>query len=196
MPVDLFSDAEDAYKGAPSMQEGRIIKTFQANGVDTTFRRPCAADLDAFIEMHRTLTREEVMCRRLELDRDSGRMMFEDIVHDLSQDKLGYILVEQDGRLVGEGFTNSSGYQYFTVGLALIDRARGMGIGTALMWALEEESRRLGARRLFLSVWSANPSAIHVYEKVGYNECGRRSRWVQMDDGTECDMIDMVKLDI
>ena len=78
----------------------------------------------------------------------------------------------------------------------MIDRVRGMGIGTALMLALEEESRRLGANRLFLSVWSANPSAIHVYEKVGYNECGRRSRCVQMDDGSECDMIDMVKLDI
>ena len=115
MPVEPCSDDEDDYKGASSMQEGRILKTFQTNGVDTTFRWPCAADLDAFIEMHLTLTREEVMCRRLELDRDSGRMMFEDIVHDLRQDKLGYILVEQDGRLVGEGFTNSSGYQYFTV---------------------------------------------------------------------------------
>ena len=178
------------------MQEGQILKTFQAQGGDTIFRCPRADDLDAFIEMHQVLTGEKVMCRRLELTHATGPVMLEDILDGLRKNTLGYILVEQDGQLVGEGFTNSSGFQYFTVGLALIGRVRGLGIGTALMRVLEEESRRLGAQRLFLSVWSANLSAIYLYEKVGYSINGRRPGWVQMDDGSECDMIDMVKVDI
>lgn len=175
------------------MQEGRILKTFETNGAKIVFRCPRADDLDAFIEMHQTLTEEKVMCRRLQLNRETGGSMLEEILEGLRADKQGYMLVEQDGDLVGEGFTNPSGYQYFTVGLALLERVRGMGIGTELMRTLEEESRRLGAKRLFLSVWSANPAAVHVYEKVGYTICGRRPGWVRMDDGSECDMIDMAQ---
>ena len=96
--------------------------------------------------------------------------------------------------MLGEGFTQKSGHDYCTIGLALIARARGLGIGTRLMQVLEDESRRLGARRLYLTVWSANVSAVHVYRKVGYIESGRRPDWVLMDSGETCDLIDMVKI--
>ena len=87
-----------------------------------------------------------------------------------------------------------SGFRYCTVGLALVSAVRGLGIGTALMQLLEEESVSLGAERLYLDVWSANPAAIHVYEKVGYCETGRRPGWIRLDSGGEADLIEMVKL--
>ncbi len=176
------------------MQEGRIIDSFLIEGTEARFRYPCWRDLDAFIDMHRTLSRERVMCRRLELDADSGGRELSQALVGLKQNRSSYLLVERDGVLMGEGFTQKSGHDYCTIGLALIALARGLGIGTRLMGALENESRRLGARRLYLTVWSANVAAVHVYRKVGYVESGRRPDWVLMDSGETCDLIDMVKI--
>ena len=152
------------------------------------------ADLDGFTEMHRTLTAEKVMCRRLTLDRKSGGQLLVAALQRLLQGTGTYILVEQKGELVGEAFANRSGHEYCTVGLALIERVRGAGIGTRLMSTLESECRRLGAKRLHLAVYSANDVGVHVYEKAGYRECGRRTDWVQLDDGSTSDLVDMTKM--
>lgn len=176
------------------MQEGKVVKVFQTSDVEIICRYPRWTDLDAFIDMHLTLTWERVMCRRLKLDRDSGGRMLKDILIGLKTGKSGYLFVERQGELVGEGFTNPSGYNYYTVGLALVRCVQGMGIGTQLMWGLEEESRRLGAKRLHLTVWSENHAAVRVYRKVGYTECGRRPGWIRIDNGSACDLLDMTKV--
>lgn len=175
------------------MQEGHVVDSLLIDGTETRFRYPRWGDLDAFIDMHRTLSREKVMCRRLELDAASGGRELSQALVGIKQNRSSYLLVEQGGVLVGEGFTQRSGHEYQTIGLALVARAQGRGIGTRLMQVLEDESRRLGARRLYLTVWSANVSAVHVYRKVGYVESGRRPDWVLMDSGETCDLIDMVK---
>ncbi len=121
--------------------------------------------------------------------------MLNDILGKLEEDRHSYILVEADGRVVGEGFLDtSSGHGYCDVGIALVGAARNLGIGTALMCLLEQEARRLGFRGMFLTVWSANPSAVHVYGKAGYRECGRRPNWIKMDCGELCDLVEMVKV--
>lgn len=48
-----------------------------------------------------------------------------------------------------------------------------MGIGTEMMKAIIEESRRIGLKILVLHFASTNLRAIHVYEKVGFREVGR-----------------------
>ena len=182
----------------PTDRSGRdaekSLKRFNARGVETVFRYPRPSDLDTFIAMHDILTEEKVMCRRLTLDRASGEKMLSTAIDQLKRAVGTYILVEQNGELVGEGFAGRSGHEYYTVGLALIGRVRGMGIGTELMWSLEEECRHLGARRLYLTVFAANEAGIHVYENVGYRECGRRPDWILLDDGSTCDLLDMTKI--
>jgi len=121
--------------------------------------------------------------------------MLSEILVALKENKRSYLLVEREGSLVGEGFTTDvPGHEYCEVGLALVSRVRGLGIGTRLMWVLEQEARRLGFKRLFLTVWSANPAAMHVYGKVGYRECGRRPKWIRTDSGEECDLVEMAKM--
>ncbi|MCZ6634853.1 MAG: GNAT family N-acetyltransferase [bacterium] len=175
------------------MQEGQIVHQFEVNDGSITFRYPRWSDLDAFIKMHQTLAEEKVMARRLKLNRDTGGRMLAEALIGLQENRASYLLVEQASDLVGEGFLTRGGHGYFTVGLALLERARGLGIGTQLMNTLEREACRLGAKRLYLTVWSANLVAIHVYQKVGYQECGRRPDWIQMDSGEACDLIEMVK---
>ena len=176
------------------MKAGRLLEELTAGGRSVVFRHPRADDLDAFIEMHQILTDELVMARRLKLDRTSGGQMLNKILEGLEKDRHSYILVEADGGLVGEGFLDrSGGHGYCDVGIALVRAVRNVGIGTRLMRLLEQEAWRLGFLRLFLTVWSANPAAMHVYEKVGYRECGRRVAWIKMDSGELCDLIEMHK---
>ncbi len=176
------------------MKAGRLLEEFEAGGKRVVFRHPRDEDLDAFIEMHLTLTDERVMARRLTLDRTSGAQMLGEILASLEKAQRSYVLVEADGALVGEGYLDvPSGQGYCDVGIALVSAVRNLGIGTRLMRLLEQEAVRIGYHRLFLTVWSANPAAIHVYEKVGYEECGRRPDWVKMDSGELCDLIEMCK---
>ncbi|MDH6227302.1 MULTISPECIES: GNAT family N-acetyltransferase [Streptomyces] len=53
-------------------------------------------------------------------------------------------------------------------GLVLSERARGRGLGKALMRAAEEEARRRGARRLTLRVLGHNAPARALYTSLGY----------------------------
>ncbi|MFJ4295290.1 GNAT family N-acetyltransferase [Curtobacterium sp. NPDC089689] len=46
--------------------------------------------------------------------------------------------------------------------------ARGTGVATAVLRALEEEARRLGATRLVLETGTAQPDAIRFYQREGY----------------------------
>jgi GNAT superfamily N-acetyltransferase len=48
----------------------------------------------------------------------------------------------------------------------------GRGIAQALMNALEEQARELGAGRLWLGVWEHNLRAITFYRKCGFTKCG------------------------
>ena len=53
--------------------------------------------------------------------------------------------------------------------MAVVDDARGKGVGLALLRFLEEEARRRGAKRLTLN---AQVSAREFYEKAGYQAAG------------------------
>ncbi len=53
--------------------------------------------------------------------------------------------------------------------LAVTDRARRMGVGTALMKAAESWARDLGLGLLSLDVWSTNENALWFYRRLGYN---------------------------
>ncbi len=48
------------------------------------------------------------------------------------------------------------------------ERARGRGLGRALLAALEDEARRLGVRRLLLETGRRQPEAIALYRSSGF----------------------------
>jgi GNAT superfamily N-acetyltransferase len=64
-------------------------------------------------------------------------------------------------------------------------RARGLGLGAALMAALETEARR---RKLsLLTLDTASPEADRLYRRLGYTETGVIPRYALFPDGRFCD---------
>jgi len=159
-------------------------------------RTACWSDLDAYAAMHRALYRERVMASMWNADaRIGGELLSKRLIHAATGQGL-LLLVESDGRIVGEGtLSPSNGDGAITLGLLILAECRDMGIGRRLMTALEDEARRLGKRRLDLTVWGANPRACHLYGSMGYREIGRFPDWIRSDLAPEgvSDLIWMLK---
>ncbi|MBK5259984.1 MAG: GNAT family N-acetyltransferase [Thermoanaerobaculia bacterium] len=67
-----------------------------------------------------------------------------------------------------------------------VDRGRhGRGVAQQLMRDVEETSRNLGARHLWLGVWEHNPRAIAFYEKCGFRKTGSKPFLVGSDLQTD-----------
>ena len=102
-----------------------------------------------------------------------------------------YIVAELAGRVVGYGYASAyrarSAYRYTLENSIYIDeRARGQGVGTALLEALIARCRR-GPWRQMLAVIgdSANAASIGVHRKAGFRQVGllervgyKHGRWV------------------
>lgn len=58
--------------------------------------------------------------------------------------------------------------------IAVAPRARGRGLGQALLAACQEVLAAEGMPRLFLEVRAANAAAIGLYRACGWKPCGRR----------------------
>ncbi len=92
------------------------------------------------------------------------------------------LLALQGGRPVGAAWyrqmpAEDPGFGYVAedvpeVGIALVEDARGHGIGTALLEALTAKARHAGFRALSLSVQPENP-ARRLYERLGWMRVGR-----------------------
>lgn len=61
--------------------------------------------------------------------------------------------------------------------LAIAPDARGRGLGRALLDAVIAAARDAGVSRIFLEVRESNAPAIALYERAGFAECGKRSRY-------------------
>ena len=85
-----------------------------------------------------------------------------------------HLVAELDGAVVGFirlGFSTSlacNSHVRQIQGLAVADTARGAGVGRALLRAVQDEARRLGARRITLRVLAHNTPARALYESEGF----------------------------
>lgn len=89
-------------------------------------------------------------------------------------DKGGHILVAlyngQPAGVVAMVPAKISGYDFDIEKYAVGSQWQGRGIGTAMLTALIERAKSLGARKLFLETNSTLRAAIHVYKKLGFTQ--------------------------
>ncbi len=77
-----------------------------------------------------------------------------------------------------------------TLGMGIIPRYRGRGLGTRLIDAALTQARKAGFIRIELSVHADNTPAINLYEKVGFIKEGVQRRSVFID-GAFIDTLNM-----
>lgn len=89
------------------------------------------------------------------------------------------IVAEVDGKIAGNcQIRRRAAYKRVrhtgTVGVSVLKKFRGMGIGEMLMRkTMAEAEKRMGVGLLTLSAFANNPIAPNLYRKLGFRECGR-----------------------
>ncbi len=78
------------------------------------------------------------------------------------------------------------------IGIALFQKYTGFGLGRLMLTVLLEEIRKAGFEQAELTVVSNNDRARHLYESLGFRECGRIPNANKYDDGSCSDNILMV----
>ena len=87
-----------------------------------------------------------------------------------------HLVAEAHGRIVATCEIRRRGRRSEHVGalgIAVRDGWRDDGLGSQLVAMLLEGARGLGLLKAYLRVFGSNAPAIHVYEKLGFRECGR-----------------------
>jgi putative acetyltransferase len=102
-----------------------------------------------------------------------------------------------DGRVIGHaGLITAPPRRAHSAGLGVSvhDAYQRRGVGSALLGALVDcADRSLGLRRLELTVFTDNASAVALYRRFGFVEEGR-SRGYVMRDGVLADVLHMARL--
>ena len=94
-----------------------------------------------------------------------------------------YYLVAHDGEVEGyAGLLAPRGSGQADIQtIAVVEGARGRGLGRTLMNALLSEARTRGADEVFLEVRADNPEAQHLYESLGFEQIDLRKNYYQPD---------------
>jgi len=106
------------------------------------------------------------------------------------------LVAEIEGRVVGQ-LTCERAPRTVTrhgaeFGITIARAARGIGVGRALLDALEAWARAHGVTRIALGVFAGNERAITLYRSCGYTEEGVERRGVRFPEG-DVDVIRMSK---
>lgn len=80
-----------------------------------------------------------------------------------------------------------------TLGIVLLDKFTGLGIGTILINELFKIAKSLNYEQMELTVVSHNIKAKKLYEKLGFKQVGVIPHGQKYSDGSYADLIHMVK---
>ncbi len=78
------------------------------------------------------------------------------------------------------------------IGIALFQKYTGFGLGRLIMKRILTEIEKAGFEQAELTVVGGNHRAYHLYESLGFKECGRIPKANKYDDGTYAEDILMV----
>ncbi|HCN57905.1 MAG TPA: ribosomal-protein-alanine N-acetyltransferase [Exiguobacterium sp.] len=115
----------------------------------------------------------------VELESFATPWTLESFIAEMTQNPNAYYLVAETEEIIGfAGLWHIADEGHIT-NVAVKQKARGMGIGEALLVALIEQARQLGLRAMTLEVRVSNTPARTLYEKLGFLYAGTRKRYYQ-----------------
>jgi RimJ/RimL family protein N-acetyltransferase len=161
------------------MQAGKVLRRFSAkNGRQVILRTLRWEDLDDCIELINSLVAEGANIAKNDKVTREGEIEW--LAGALSRMERGekiYVVAEVDGKVIGNSEIGRrlSGYDRHvgSIGIAIKKGFRDVGLGTEMMNALIKQGREMGLKVLTLTAFANNKRAIHVYEKLGFQETGQ-----------------------
>lgn len=114
--------------------------------------------------------------------RDENSLFLDATAPETSQIPFHGFVWEEDGRIIGNVtliYTNKRNQPlYFIANVAVHPDHRGRGIGKQLTQRAIQHVMDHDGNSVILQVREDNPSAIHIYESLGFEEINRRTTWV------------------
>lgn len=122
---------------------------------------------------------------------EEARAFYESLLPDLEQGTRVLLAAYDEGVLVGtvqfvHAWPPNSQHRAEVAKLLVHPRARGQGVGRALMERLEEEARADGKTLLVLDTVSGR-AADRLYERLGWTRLGAVPDYARDPDGSFCD---------
>jgi len=106
-------------------------------------------------------------------------------VRGMLDDGEALFVLEDDGHVVGNlGLHGTRTKGVLSLGMAIVEGARGRGGGRALLEAAIEHARGTPSHKLELEVWPDNERAIALYEQYGFEVEGLRRDHYRRRDGS------------
>ena len=99
---------------------------------------------------------------------------------------LGFLDGEYAGNCEFSGKDLKNIRHHVSIGIGILQKYCGMGIGTAFLRTLIREAAARGYEMMELRAMASNKRALHLYEKMGFREIGRAPRYFRYADGS-CD---------
>ena len=171
---------------------------YELGGKEIVLRSANTDDADMLIEYLKTVTGET---RFLMCEPDEVKFTTESEInfikkHNESDNSLlilAFVDSEYAGNCSFEGKSSSRRTKHRAgIGIALFQRFTGFGLGRLLLEILLQKIKEQGYEQAELTVVGGNDRAYHLYESMGFKECGRIPNANKYDDGTYSDDILMV----
>lgn len=88
-----------------------------------------------------------------------------------------FIAAEEDGVFLGYAGMHTPCGDCYVDNIAVEPAARRRGVGEALVRGLIEHAQTIGGAFISLEVRPSNTAALHLYEKLGFSQAGRRKNF-------------------
>jgi ribosomal-protein-alanine N-acetyltransferase len=101
--------------------------------------------------------------------------------------RVGYLcrVVESVGEVAGYGIMSYGAGEAHILNVCIRQDLRGVGVGRHLMDFLLDRARAAQMQDVFLEVRPSNPTAIRLYERLGFARVGVRKAYYQAASGRE-----------
>jgi RimJ/RimL family protein N-acetyltransferase len=157
--------------------------------VSSFLLRPAVAgDFDAYMDAFEAVAAEgRWMGAEAPIDRAARRAGFDGAV---AGDGSVLFVADAGGEIVGAIYAGVNG-GVVDLGMFVVDRHRGGGIGRALLEAVIDWARAAGAHKISLAAWPTNHPALGLYARYGFRVEGTRRRHYRRRNGALWDSVVM-----
>ncbi len=180
------------------MRYGQILYTFTAkDGQDVILRTPKWEDLDDCVTLINSLIEERAdILLEVPVTRNAESDWLSQKLAATEKGEVIQVVAEINDHVIATtDVTMKTGARSHVgdIGIIILKDFRDIGIGSEMLKQLLTRAREQSIKIVTLSVFATNSRAKHVYEQLGFRECGRIPGEIYKN-GQYIDRITMVKI--